>query len=182
MSKVAVAIRRADLDADHAVARVSDLPDMDWSIWLRKAGASASRFILVGRRKERFVGYDVDVNTGGFVVQIDTGIRSLRSVLLSDAILFGRQSSDRVWVLAVTYHDLPRWFRGSRDWEARAVQTAAAARVSLVSGVEDLDIHISRPGGERTVRGEQSSPSEGRNRDARKSLMCRGHLRYRKSA
>src|SRR5690606_13878603 len=102
--EMTVAVRRADLGANHAVAGVAPLVDVRGLDGLGEARPSAARFELVGGREQRLSRHDVDVDAGFLVVQVLPGSGHLGAVLLGHAILLRGQPGDDVGILAVLAH------------------------------------------------------------------------------
>src|SRR5277367_6116988 len=95
MPEMAVAMRRAHLDAAHAEGRIGQFADIGGLDRLGEAGPAATRFIFVRRGEERLARDDVDIDARLLVVKILAGSGALGGALLGHAVLLPRQSGYR---------------------------------------------------------------------------------------
>src|SRR5688500_2824580 len=89
VAEMAVAVRRAHLDASHAVRRVPDFVDVGRIDGLREARPAGARVEFVRRGEQRLAGYDVDVDTRLLVIEILPGSGGLGAASLRHAMLLG---------------------------------------------------------------------------------------------
>jgi len=89
VAQVAVAVARAHLGAEHAVAGVVLLHHALDLHGAGKAGPAAAAVELVQRAEQRFAGNDVDVQAGRGVRVVEIVERALGGGLLGDPVLLG---------------------------------------------------------------------------------------------
>src|SRR5262245_39593442 len=100
---MAIRLCRAHLSAGHAVRGVPQFVDILRFNGFGEAGPATSRIKLVGRRKQRLTGHDIDIDARFLVVQILPGSGGLGAALLRYAILLWRELSNRIVLVELSH-------------------------------------------------------------------------------
>src|SRR5690606_28271191 len=104
VAQVAVAVGRADLGADHAVAGVAQLAHVRRLQRPGEARPAAMRVELVAGGEQRLARDDVHVDPGTVLVQVLAGAGTLGPGFLGHAVLLRGEPGDRVRILAPGTH------------------------------------------------------------------------------